>query len=208
MPRQTPSAHADPLPDDLLNLRDAAALAGRSADTLRRWRGTHGLRDYRDPADPTAPSVFSRSELLAVLARVNARRPAGGADYIDGVAVGSADPLPTPLPTRPPTPGALPGGGGLALVHQLVDDLRADRERLLAEAQAERARAEAERTRADAAAATLDAARRETLELAVRLERLETLLVSGRSSMLEAERVKLADRRGVKVKARKRKGGG
>lgn len=204
MPRRPP-AHADPLPDDLLTLRAAATLAGRSADTLRRWRGTHGLRDYRDTTDPTAPSVFSRSELLDVLARVNARRPAAvdtdGAPYIDGVAMGSAEPLPTPLPTRPPTLGATGGGAALVLVHQLVDRLQGEAERLLAETQAERARA-------DAAVAALDGARRETLELAVRLERLETLLLGGKASALEAERMKLAERRGVKVKPRKRKGRG
>jgi hypothetical protein len=180
--RRTP-AHADPLPDDLLTLRAAAALAGRSADTLRRW-----------------PSVFSRSELLDVLARVNAHRPAS-ADYIDGVAVGSADPLPTPVPTRPATSGALQTGAATALLHTLVEDLRSDRDRLLAETQAERARA-------DAAAAALDDARRETLGIAVRLERLETLLLSGRASALEAERAAIGERRGVKVKARKAKGRG
>jgi hypothetical protein len=167
---------------------------------LRRWREKHGLRDYRDPADPTAPSVFSRSELLDVLARVNAHRPAS-ADYIDGVAVGSADPLPTPVPTRPATSGALQTGAATALLHTLVEDLRSDRDRLLAETQAERARA-------DAAAAALDDARRETLGIAVRLERLETLLLSGRASALEAERAAIGERRGVKVKARKAKGRG
>jgi len=199
MPRRTPSAHADPLPDDLLTLRAAAALAGRSADTLRRWRGTHGLRDYRDPADPTAPSTFSRSELLALLARVSAHHSPAGADYIDGVAIGSADPLPNPLPTRPATLPAPP-----ALIQQLVDDLRADRVRL-------QDAVGLERERADVAAAALDAARRDALELGVRLARLETLVLSGRASELEAARAKLAEREGVTVPKRrkpKRKGRG
>jgi hypothetical protein len=194
MPRRPPSAHADPLPDDLLTLRAAAAFAGRSADTLRRWRGTHGLRDYRDPADPTAPSTFSRSELLALLARVNAHRSPAGADYIDGVAIGSADPLPNPLPTRPATLPAPP-----ALIQQLVDDLRADRVRL-------QAAVGLERERADAAAAALDAARRDALELGVRLARLETLLLSGKASALDAERAKLGERLGVKPRKRKGRG--
>jgi len=190
MPRQ-----ADPLPDDLLTLRAAAALAGRSADTLRRWRATHGLRDYRDPADPTAPSTFSRSELLDLLARLNARRAPPGADYIDGVVV-PADPVPTrsAVSSTVETPAA-------AMLRLLVDDVRSDRDRLLAEAQAERARAAA-------ATAALDAARQETLTLAVRLERLETLLLSGRASAIEAERAAIGERRGVKVKGRKKKGRG
>jgi hypothetical protein len=184
--RRTP-AHADPLPDDLLPLRAAAALAGRSADTLRRWRGTHGLRDYRDPADPTAPSVFSRSELLDLLARLNARHGVIDAVVVDAGAVHGV------VPTRPPTLPTPP-----ALFHQLVDDLRSDRDRLLAEAQAERARA-------DAATAALDAARADALGLAVRLERLETLLLSGRASAIDAERVTLGERRGVKVRPKRAK---
>jgi len=192
MPRRVPTSPTDPLPDDLLTLRAAAALAGRSIDTVRRWRSEHGLRDYRDPADPSAPSTFSRSELLDLLARVSARRPPSGADYIDGVAIGSAEPLPSPLPTRPPTMSAPP-----ALIHQLVEDLRADRARLLDDVVSERARA-------DAASAALDDARRDALELGVRLARLETLLVSGRASALEAARVKLAERDGVALPKRRK----
>jgi len=193
MPRRVPTSPTDPLPDDLLTLRAAAALAGRSIDTVRRWRSEHGLRDYRDPADPSAPSTFSRSELLDLLARVSARRPAAaGADYIDGVAMGSAEPLPSPLPTRPPAMSAPP-----ALIQQLVEDLRADRARLLDDVVSERARA-------DAASAALDAARRDALELGVRLARLETLLVSGRASALEAARTKLAERDGVALPKRRK----
>jgi hypothetical protein len=191
MPTRHTPAHA-PLPDDLLTLRAAAAMAGRSADTLRRWRATHGLRDYRDPADPTAPSTFSRSELLDLLARVNARKAPPGADYIDGVVV-PAD----PVPTRPAVSSTVETPTA-ALLRLLVDDLRADRDRLLAEAQTDRARA-------DAAAAALDAARRDTLALAVRLEHLETLLLSGKARALDAERAKLGDRLGVKVKPNKAK---
>jgi hypothetical protein len=193
MPRRPPSAHADPMPDDLLTLRAAAALAGRSADTLRRWRGTHGLRDYRDPADPTAPSTFSRSELLALLARVSAHRSPAGADYIDGVVVPS-----DPVPTRPAV-SSMVETPTLAMLRLLVDDLRSDRDRLLSEAQAERARA-------DAATAALDVARTDTLALAVRLERLETLLLSGKASALDAERAKLGERLGVKPRKRKGRG--
>jgi hypothetical protein len=185
-------SHADPLPDDLLTLRAAAALAGRSVDTLRRWRSTHGLRDYRDPSDPTAPSTFSRSELLDLLARLNARRAPPGADYIDGVIV-PAD----PVPTRPAVSSTVETPTA-AMLRLLVDDIRADRDRMHAVAQTER-------DRADTAGAALDAARQDTLTLAVRLERLETLLLSGKASALEAERAAIGERRGVKVKPNKAK---
>jgi hypothetical protein len=85
-----------------------------------------------------------------------------------------------------------------------VDDLRADRVRL-------QDAVGLERERADVAAAALDAARRDALELGVRLARLETLVLSGRASELEAARAKLAEREGVTVPKRrkpKRKGRG
>jgi len=181
MPRQTRTP-ADP-PDDLLTLKQAAALAGKSVDTLRRWRGEHGLRDYRDPTDRTAPSVFSRSELLDLLGRLAGRR--GSADgIVDGVIVDDADPMHTPVQTRPQTATASP------LVLSLVDDLRALRDRL-------QASADAERERADKAVAELDGARRQALELAVRLSRLEGLVMLGRSKDLDAERARLAEREGL-----------
>lgn len=181
MPRQT-RPDADP-PDDLLTLKQAAALAGKSVDTLRRWRGEHGLRDYRDPADRTAPSVFSRRELLDLLARLAGRR--GSADgIVDAVIVDDADPMQTPVHTRPQTGSASP------LVLSLVDDLRALRDRL-------QASADAERERADRAVAALDDARRQTLELGVRLARLETLVMLGRGRDLDAERKRLAERDGL-----------
>lgn len=169
------------LPDDLLNLKNAAAFAGKSADTLRRWRREHGLRDYRDPSDPTAPTVFSRRELVDLLSRLAGRRVSADG-IIDGVYV-DGTPVQA-LHTRPPTQPVSP------LMHALVDDLRASRDRL-------QAAADAERARADAAVAALDDARRQALELGVRLARLEAVLTLGRTRDLNAERARLAERDGL-----------
>lgn len=169
------------LPDDLLNLKQAAAFCGKSTDTLRRWRREHGLRDYRDPSDPTAPTVFSRRELVDLLARLAGRRVSADG-VIDGVYV-DGSPMQA-LHTRPLTQPVSP------LVHALVDDLRTSRDRL-------QVAADAERARADAAVAALDDARRQALELGVRLARLETLVMLGRGRDLDAERKRLADRDGL-----------
>jgi len=162
---------SDPVPTDLLHIRDAAALAGKSIDTIRRWRGAHGLRDYRDTRTPSSPSLFSRSDLMALIARVSAPLDLA---VIDGVLAGSAGGLPRPVTTSP----------GGALVHVMVEDLRTQRDRAQAEL-------ELERTRAQVAVAALDAARAQTLDLAVRLARLETLVATGGKTALNGERARL-----------------
>ena len=89
---------SDPVPTDLLHIRDAAALAGKSVDTVRRWRGAHGLRDYRDTRAPSSPSLFSRSDLMALIAGLSAPLDLA---VIDGVLAGSAGGLPRPVTTSP-----------------------------------------------------------------------------------------------------------
>jgi hypothetical protein len=54
------------IPDDLISLKEAGALVGRSIDSLRRWRKSKGLVDYRDKNDPSAPSLVSRAAVLAI----------------------------------------------------------------------------------------------------------------------------------------------
>jgi len=180
-------------PADLLTLREAASLVQRSPNTIRRWRAEHGLRDYRDAADPTAPSLVSRAELLDLAARVEATR--GGADgVIVGVSIDPTDPLAaTPSPaSRAPArrPVSTPHGQAagtlarvdLALVGELAAALRADRDRALAER--------------DAAVAELDRARLAVAELGARVATLETLVADGRRASLLAERDRLTARRG------------
>jgi hypothetical protein len=188
----------DTIPADVMTLRQAAELVGRSVDTLRRWRWEHGLRDWRNTADMSSPSLVSRSDVLALVARLQAGRP-GVDGIVDGVVVGSADADRIGTHLRPAP------AGGSALIAGLVDDLRAARDMAQAALQAERDRAQLERDRAQAAVDALDAARRDTLELVARLTRLETLVLSGKVRALEAERAALADRAGVKLKRPKPK---
>lgn len=179
-----PTAHAEPKPIDLIGIRDAATLAGRSVDTLRRWRGEHGLRDYRDPRDPSAPSAFSRSELLALLTRlaaVQARR--AGSDVVDAVL--EPPTAVAPIPTRPHL--AAGGGGVPVLVQVLVDDLRAVLERQRAEIDRLTSELGTERARAAAAVDARIAAIENAAELGRRLARLEALVVGGKAKALEAE---------------------
>jgi len=167
-----------------MNLRDAAALVGRSVDTLRRWRGQHGLRDYRDPSDPTSPSVVSRGELLTLLSRLQAAHPVAPG-VIDGVLV---PPGGTGLQGRPTVQALSP------LLHELVGDLRSDRDRLLTERDRALEALEAERRRANDARDRLLAVQTEALEHSTRLARLEALVLSGKAKALDAERRRLLAR--------------
>jgi hypothetical protein len=177
-------------PDDLLTLRQAASLVGRSIDTLRRWRGEHGLRDWREASDSTAPSLVSRAEVIDLVARLAASRP-DAAGIVDAVGIPIGDPLaqtPTPaslarprIPNRPPVPTPM---HTLDLVAVLVADLRAERDRL----QGERDRLQVER---DTARASMVAAEVEARALAFRVAMLEALVADGRRSALQAERDRL-----------------
>ena len=69
----------------------------------------------------------------------------------------------------------------------MVEDLRTQRDRAQAEL-------EGERTRAQVAVDALDAARAQTLDLAVRLARLETLVATGGKTALNGERARLLGR--------------
>lgn len=178
-------------PEDLLTMRQASALVGRSIDTLRRWRREHGLMDYRDAADPTAPSLLSRAEVVDLAARLAADRP-DPRGIVDAVAFPSGDPLAAGVTPASTAPARLPGSASLAgpssaslaLVADLAADLRAERDRLRAERDAARAEADAARAEADRARGDLRA-------LAVRVAALETLVADGRRSALEAERERL-----------------
>ena len=186
-------------PDDLLTLRQAASLVGRSVDTLRRWRGEHGLRDWREASDSTAPSLVSRGELLDLMARLSASRP-DAAGVVDAVGIPIGDPLaqtPTPaslarprIPNRPPVPTPM---HTLDLVADLVADLRAERDRL----QVER----------DTARASTVAAEVEARALAFRVATLEALVLDGRRSALQVERDRLRPPPAKEPKKKKRRKG-
>jgi len=192
-----------PRPDDLLTLRQAASLVGRSIDTLRRWRGEHGLRDWREASDPSAPSLVSRAEVIDLVARLAASRP-DAAGVVDAVGIPIGDPLAqTPTPAslaRPRIPRTDPTltplhtpPHTLALVADLVADLRAERNRL----QGER----------DTARASTMAAEAEARTLALRVATLEALVADGRRSALQAERDRLRPPPAKEAKTKKRRKG-
>jgi len=171
-------ARAQTRPDDLLTLRQAAALAGRSVDTLRTWRSKHGLKDWRPSGDPSAPSMVSRADVLAILARVNAARPDLDG-VIDGVVDAPRASVGMPMGGRgvdPPgyedTPTSLgaPTPSGLAVVETLIGDLRAERDRF--------------RLELVSAVASRDAA-------LLRLAALEAVVAHGRRAALADERARL-----------------
>lgn len=168
-------------PDDLVTLREAARLVGRSTDTVRRWRREHGLRDFRDKRDPTAPSLFSQAELHTLAAQLAAEHP-DGQGVVDGVVV----PVGAQGVQVPARPAVVDGGGqGLAaLVRETIADLRAERDRLAEQLAAER-------TAHAATRAQLGEAMARIVDLSVRVERGASLLAYGSDKALRAERRRL-----------------
>jgi hypothetical protein len=172
-------------PDDLVSLRQAAALVGRSVDTVRDWRERYGLKDWRDPSTRTAPSAFSRGDVLAIAARIASTRP-----DVDGVIDGVI------LSGSPSGQAGVPSGGGsetssyplapigtgsgTALVQALFADLQGERDRL--------------RQERDEAVASVVATQRERDRLAIRLAELETVVAHGRRAALDEERARLLTR--------------
>ena len=70
-------ADNDPRPGDLVTLREASLLTGRSARTIRRWRDEGKLRTWAAREGAGAPPVVSRAELdtVAATAAVAATAP-------------------------------------------------------------------------------------------------------------------------------------
>jgi len=175
----SPSPPVDPRPVDLLPLRSAAALVGRTVDTIRDWRTRYGLRDWRDPTKKGAPSLVSKEELLTVAARAAAARP-DASGVVDGVVVPSGS-LSRREPSASTSPQTSPHGGSpdggpypLATLAPILAELAGERDRL-----------RVERDTATAAA----------LALRDRVTELETLLVLGRRSAVEDEARRIRTRR-------------
>ena len=129
------SGHDHP---DKLNLKQAATLSGKSERTLRRWLRSGVLRDRRAPGDRTSPVVVSTAELRAHLATLSA--PVSG--QVSGrVHPGQAAAPDAALLTCQPvsTPGDHPVvmalQGQVSTLREQVTDLRAERDRLLADRQ-------------------------------------------------------------------------
>ena len=65
-------------PEDLISLKEAAAIVGRSVSTLRGWIRTGELQGYRELGeDPNSRLLVSRQELLALAARSKPVHPGG-----------------------------------------------------------------------------------------------------------------------------------
>jgi hypothetical protein len=168
-------ARPDARPDDLLTLRQAAALVNRTVDTVRDWRERYGLRDWRDASTKGSLSLVSRDELLSVAARVAALRPdASGAVDAVVVPIGKASGSSGGRSQTPPDPLVPMGTGELAALPSLLAPL-------LAELSGERERLRRERDDALAANAALRD----------RVRELETLVAHGRRSSLQTERDRL-----------------
>lgn len=168
-------ARPDARPDDLVTLRQAAALVNRTVDTVRDWRERYGLRDWRDPTAKGALSLVSKDELLSVAARVAALRPdASGAVDAVVVPIGKASGSSGSRPQTSPDPLVPMGTGELATLPSLLSPL-------LAELSGERELLRRER----------DAALAANAALRDRVRELETLVAHGRRSSLQAERDRL-----------------
>jgi hypothetical protein len=178
-PASPSSPQTDARPDDLLPLRAAAALVGRTVDTIRDWRTRYGLRDWRDPTKKGAPSLVSRADLLTVAARAAAARP-DASGVVDGVVVPSGS-LSRREPSSSTSPQTSPQGGSPDGVPYPLASLAP----ILAELAGERDRLRVERDTATAAA----------LALRDRVTELETLLVLGRRSAVEDEARRIRVRR-------------
>lgn len=172
-------------PDDLISLRQAATLVGRSVDTLRDWRERYGLRDWRDASTRTAPSLVSRGDVLAIAARIASTRPDVDG-VIDGVVLsgspsgqegvlGGDGAHTSSYPLAP-----IGAGSGTALVQALFADLQGERDRL--------------RQERDEAVASVAATQRDRDRLAIRLAELEAMVAHGRRAALDDERARLLAR--------------
>lgn len=123
-------------PPEILSLREACTMAGKSERTLRRWLAEGTLTDLRPPGSGNAPCRIRTAELRAALAGKPEPLPAAGAGK----------------GARPDSPGGVAdrrreGGQALALALGQAEELRADKGRLLAEL--EQARLELARERAE-----------------------------------------------------------
>jgi len=127
------SGHDNPAPPaplpDILTLREACALTGKSERTLRRWLASGALADLRPDGAVNAPCRIRTAELRAYLATL-------------------PEPLPRGTPAGVPRPDVTPPAPEAALVDELrarVDELRGDKVRALADLDATRAELARER---------------------------------------------------------------
>lgn len=114
-------------PDDLLPLKDAAVVVGRSLSTLRAWIRAGELEGHREtPEDPNSRLLVSQQQLLLLAARSKPIHPGGPRPD------GPAEPPATPPSTDPPVLKRT------VRIGELRDDRRIEERMMLAALTAER----------------------------------------------------------------------
>lgn len=99
---------------DLVTVKEAARLVGKSEDTIKRWVRSKRLEAVREGSGPTAPVLVSKGAALAV-----------ARDAVQGASGGA----------RAPVGRRAPGGsaGELAAVQEHLADVQRERDDLLAQ---------------------------------------------------------------------------
>ena len=162
-----------PRPSDLLTLKQAGQLVGRSASTVRRWRIEHGLHDWRDATHPhSAPSLVSAADVRAIAAKLDAVSP--GVAYTPYAEPARGEPSRFQSTRETHTPDVFTDS---AHTDRLLDTLETERERLSVEC---------DRLRTQLTQARLDASNSQA-----RIATLESLLADGTRDAIAAERARL-----------------
>jgi len=144
-------------PHDPITIKEAAALAGKSLDTIRRWRKSKGLEGWREPGNPTAPVLLSKSQLLQV---------AADAAYAHTLA----EPPSAPVKRKAAATSAWTSAGVIAALQANLGDLRDERDHL---------RQVLDSTRAEA-----DQLRHELKDTRAKVRALEAQLNQGKRGLL------------------------
>jgi len=119
-------ATGHPAPAETLTLSAACAWAGKSRRTLRRWIGAGHLTAIRPPKGGAGPVKIRTAELRAHLATLSAPAIVGG---------DTMPRAPAPPPDTPSAPALAEAHAALVeVLREQAADLRADRDRWMAEA--------------------------------------------------------------------------
>lgn len=152
---------------DLIPLKEACAIIGKSPDTVRRWHKDKGIAWHREPGNPSAPVFVSKAEVLRIAADI-----AGSAR--------SASPTSAPLPVGVARGAVAAEGTGAALTSAMQAHL-ATLEGVVSDARKER---DALRAELDAVRADLAVARAHLADRDARIAALERELNGGTRGLL------------------------
>ncbi len=169
-----------PAPPETLSLREAAAWAGRSKRTLRRWLAAGHLRELRVQGARGEEIRVRTAELRAYLASLRQDAPPPRAPVRPGdnapvalVTTPRLAAVPAPVaPVASPSPSAEPPGALVEALRERIAGLEGDKARLCAEVDAARElhRLEVAELRAEVAALREDLAGERQARAAVERE--------------------------------------